>query len=60
MLRITIRRAFRILGVRNTRTANISMLAALIGALGLAILVGSLYPHNRVAVAAPHAVGNEP
>ena len=60
MLRIAIRRSFRILGVRNTRTINISMLAALFAALGLAILVGSLYPHNRVAVAAPHAVGNEP
>ena len=60
MLMITIRRAFRILGVRETRTINISMLAALIGVLGLAILVGSLYPHDRVALAAPHASKYEP
>ena len=60
MLMITIRRAFRILRVQKTRTINISLLAALIGALGFAILVGSLYPHDRVALAAPHAVGNEP
>ena len=60
MLIITTRRAFRILGVQKTRTINISLLAALFGALGLAILVGSLYPHDRVAMAAPHAASSEP
>lgn len=60
MLIITMLRAFGILGVQKTRTINIALLVALFGALGFAILIGSLYPHDRVAMAAPHAVGNEP
>ena len=60
MLTFTIRRAFRILGVQRTRAINISMLVALIGVLGLTILLGSLFSSPRAAVAAPNAVGNEP
>lgn len=55
MLVMVILRAFRILGVQKTRTINISLLVALFGSLGLTILIGSLYPHDRVAVAAPYA-----
>ena len=52
MLMIAIPRAFGMLGVRKTRTLNIGLLIALIVSLGLTIALGSLYPHNRVAVAA--------
>ncbi len=60
MLTLTKRRAFRILGVQKTKTIHISMLVALVGVLGLTILLGSLVSPPRTAVAAPHAVGNEP
>ena len=60
MLMIAIPRAFGMLGVRKTRTLNIGLLIALIVSLGLTIALGSLYPHNRVAVAAPHAGKYEP
>ena len=60
MLTLTIKRAFRILGVQKTKTIHISMLVALVGVLGVTILLGSLFSPPRTAVAAPHAVGNEP
>ena len=60
MLTLTIRRAFRNLGVQKTKTINISMLMALIGVLGLTILLGSLFAPHHVAVAAPNSVGSEP